>query len=309
MAAVFFSDDNGNNWRLIVNKPNRRIGLLALLPLPKPPDTALPKTVIHDLTTYATVRHNTWLRQPMKAFFNLPMGGLSWARPPAGVSASEVTKRGSAWAFASMKGRIPFVGMDTGVYPVEVKQGINWRLIGSVVAIILAVIALVLFILGVLNDNFGAPPPPPIASIGYLSALSSPPTPCAIHGCLGGFPAYLVALFGLFFVDIFLIAIFLIAGQSPLLDAKNNKFAWLIQHWHGLRNAAIISVIVFTLLYIPVALSYNPAIGDSQFGVMLFNYGTLFHNFVRFIIIAYFILACCSPSSCSSCGSFLVPSR
>src|SRR5204862_4294895 len=51
-GSVFFSDDNGNNWRLIVSKPNRRIGLLALLPLSKPPDTSLPTTVIHYLTTY-----------------------------------------------------------------------------------------------------------------------------------------------------------------------------------------------------------------------------------------------------------------
>ena len=223
----------------------------------------------------------------MKVFSNLLTAGLSWARPPVDVSQSEVTKRGSAWAFASMKGRIPFVGMDNGVYPVEVKQGTNWRLIGSVAAIIIAVIALVLFILGVLNDNFGAPPP----STGYGTALASPLTPCAIHGCVAGFPAYLVALFGLFFVDIFLIAVFLIVGQSSPFDAKNNKFAWLIQHWHALRNVAIISVIVFTLLSIPIALSYIPQLSDSQFGALLFDYGTSFHNFVRFIIVIYFILA------------------
>jgi hypothetical protein len=305
-GSMFFSDDNGNNWRLIVSKPHRRIGLLALLPLPRPKDTSLPKTVIHDLTTYTDGNTQYLVAATDEGVFQSPDAGLSWARPPADVSEQEVTKRGSAWAFASMKGRIPFVGMDTGVYPVEVKQGINWRLIGSVAAIIIAVIALILFILGVLNDNFGAPPPPPLAYIQhihsggflqvgfvdrYLSAPPGPPTPCSIHGCVGGFPAYLVALFGLFFVDIFLIAVFLIVGQTPLLDAKNNKFAWLIQHWHGLRNAAIISVIVFTLLYIPVALSYNPQLSDSQFGVLLFEYGTLFHNFVRFIIVGYFILA------------------
>ena len=76
-----------------------------------------------------------------------------------------------------------------------------------------------------------------------------------------------MALAGLVFVDVFLIAAFLIVGQSPLLDAKNDKFAWLNQHWHGLRNGAIISVIVFTLLYIPVVLSYIPQLSDSQFGV------------------------------------------
>src|SRR5205085_5356435 len=102
--------------------------------------------------------------------FQSPDAGLSWTRPPAGVSESEVKKRGSAWTFASMKGRVPFVGMDTGVYPVEVKQGINWHLIGPVAAIIIAIIALALFILGVLNDQFGAPPPP---SIAYLETLAA----------------------------------------------------------------------------------------------------------------------------------------
>ena len=284
---VFFSDDNGNNWRLIVNKPNRRVGLLALLPFPRPKDTSLPKSVIHDLTTYTDGNTQYLVAATDEGVFQSPDAGLSWARPPVDVSQSEVTKRGSAWAFASMKGRIPFVGMDNGVYPVEVKQGTNWRLIGSVAAIIIAVIALVLFILGVLNDNFGAPPP----STGYGTALASPLTPCAIHGCVAGFPAYLVALFGLFFVDIFLIAVFLIVGQSSPFDAKNNKFAWLIQHWHALRNVAIISVIVFTLLSIPIALSYIPQLSDSQFGALLFDYGTSFHNFVRFIIVIYFILA------------------
>ncbi|HEU0002433.1 MAG TPA: baseplate J/gp47 family protein [Ktedonobacteraceae bacterium] len=297
-GAVFFSDDNGNNWRLIVNKPNRRVGLLALLPLPRPRDTALPKTVIHDLTTYMDGATQYLVAATDEGVFQSPDGGLNWRRPPTGVSAQEVTKRGSAWAFAARKGRIPFVGMDTGVYPVEVKQGINWRLIGSVIAIIIAVIALVLFVLGVLNDNFGAPPPPPLASIqniydGVAQAQlpPAPPTPCAIHGCVGGFPAYLVALISLFFVDVFLIAVFIIAGQRPLLDTSNNKFAWLIRHWHALRNATIISVIVFTLLYIPVALSYIPQLADSQFGVWIFNYGTAYHNFLRFILIAYFIIA------------------
>jgi hypothetical protein len=98
-------------------------------------------------------------------------------------------------------------------------------------------------------------------------------------------------LFGLCVVDIFLIAVFLIVGQTPLLDAKNNKFAWLDQHWHGLRNAAINSVIVFTLLYIPVVLSSNPQLSDSQFGVLLFEYSTPYHNLLRFIIIGFFILA------------------
>ncbi len=290
-GSVFFTDDNGNNWRLIVSKPNRRVGLLALLPLPKPPDTSLPKTVIHDLTTYVDGNTQYLVAATDEGVFQSPDAGLSWTRPSTGVSESEVKKRGSAWAFASMKGRIPFVGMDTGVYPVEVKQGINWRLIGSVVAIIIVFLALLLFILGVLNDQFGAPPPPPLVSAGSLSASPSPPTPCTIHGCVGGFPAYLIALLGLFFVDIFLITVFLIVGQSPLLDENNNRFAWLIQHWHGLRNAAIISVIVFTLLYIPVVLSYNPQLSDSQFGVLLFEYSTPYHNFLRFIIIGYFILA------------------
>ncbi len=284
-GSVFFSDDNGNNWRLIVSKPNRRIGLLALLPLPRQKDTSLPKTVIHDLTTYTDGNIQYLVAATDEGVFQSPDAGLSWARPPVDVSEQKVTKRGSAWAFASMKGRIPFVGMDTGVYPVEVKQGINWRLIGSIAAMIIAVIALLLLVLGVLNDNFGGPLPLPSAY------LSGPPSPCSIHGCVGGFPAYLVALLGLFFVDVFLIAVFLIVGQRPLLDAKNNKFAWLIQHWYGLRNAAIISVIVFTLLYIPVALSYNPQLSDSQFGVLLFEYGTLFHNVMRFLIVGYFILA------------------
>jgi predicted phage baseplate assembly protein len=108
---------------------------------------------------------------------------------------------------------------------------------------------------------------------------------------VAGFPAYQVALLGLFFVDIFLLAVFLIVGQRPLLDEKNSKFTWLIQHWHGLRSVALISVIVFTLLYIPVALSYSPQLSDSQFGLFLFNYGTLFHSFMRFLIVVYFVLA------------------
>ena len=298
-GSVFFSDDNGNNWRLIVNKPNRRIGLLALLPLPQPRDTSLPKTVIHDLTTYADGDTRYLVAATDEGVFQSSDGGLNWARPPAGVSDADVKKRGSAWAFASMKGRIPFVGMDKGVYPVEVKQGTNWRLIGSIFAIIIAVAALVFFVLGVLNDQFGAPPPPPLLSIqhlssfvdGYITVQPGPPTACAIHGCVAGFPAYLVALISLLFVDVFLIAVFIIVGQRAPLDGSTGKFAWLIQHWHALRIAAIISVIVFTLLYIPDALSYNPQWSDSQFGVLLFDYSTPFHNVIRFIVIVYFILA------------------
>ena len=290
-GSVLFSDDNGSNWRLIVNKPNRRVGLLALLPLPKPPDTSLPKTVIHDLTTYNDGNTQYLVAATDEGVFQSPDDGLNWSRPPSGTSEAEVKKRGSAWTFASMKGRIPFVGMDTGVYPVEVKQGIDWRFIGSVATSLIAITALVLFVLGVLNDQFGAPPPPPSPYAISLVTSPSPPTSCAIHGCVGGFPAYLVALAGLVFVDVFLIAAFLFVGQSPLLDAKNDRFAWLNQHWHGLRNGAIISVIVFTLLYIPVVLSYNPQLSDSQFGVLLFHYSTPYHNFLRFIMIGYFILA------------------
>jgi hypothetical protein len=68
------------------------------VPVPLPKDTSLPKTVIHDLTTYID-------------------GSIEYL-----VAAT-----------------------DAGVYPVEVKQGVNWRLIGSVAAIIIAVLALILF--------------------------------------------------------------------------------------------------------------------------------------------------------------------
>ena len=271
-GRVFFSDDNANNWRAIINKPARRVGLLALLPLPKPPDTALPKTVIHALTTYTDGNIHYLVAGTDEGVFQSPDAGQNWTRPSADISKAEVEKRGSAWTFAGMKGHIPFVGTDLGVYPVEVKQGINWRLIGSIAASVIAVLALVLFVLGVLNDQFD----------------TASPTPCLLHECVAGFPSYQVALLGLFFVDVFLIAVFLIVSQRPLLDGRNATFTWLNQHWHGLRDVAIISVIIFTLLYIPIPLSHIPRLSDSEFAVLLLG---PYHSFMPFLIIGYFILA------------------
>src|SRR5205085_1522741 len=129
-------------------------------------------------------------------------------------------------------------------------------------------------------------------STSHFLAPPGPPTPCTIQGCVGPYFAYLVAICSLFFVDLFLIAVFLIVGQRPVLDARNGKFTWPIQHWHGLRNAAIISVIVFTLLYIPAVLYQSPQLSDSaQFGLLLFRYSMLFHSFLRFLLLVYFILA------------------
>lgn len=299
-GSIFYSDDNGSNWRLLVHRPNRRIGLLALLPLPKPPDTSLPKTVIHALTTYSDGKTQYLVAGTDEGVFQSPNGGLNWARPPVDVSQAQVKKRGSAWAFAAKKGQTPFVGTDLGVYPVEVKQGINWRLIGSIVAMVIAVLALILFVLGVF-----APPPPPSSSYGDIfnsgflrstliaSTLSAPHalTYCQIYPCVAGFPAYLVALLGLFFVDVFLIAVFIIVGQRPLplLAGQNNRFAWLIRHWHGLRNAAIISVIVFTLFSIfAVIISSTLQLIESQSGTLLAEYNL--HDVGSFIVVAYFML-------------------
>ena len=74
-----------------------------------------------------------------------------------------------------------------GVYPVEVKQGIDWRFIGSVATSLIAITALVLFVLGVLNDQFGAPPPPPSTWATSLVTSPSPPTPVQFMDALQAF--------------------------------------------------------------------------------------------------------------------------
>lgn len=279
---IFISSDNGNNWRLLVSRPHRAVGLLALLPLPRPQDSSLPKSVIHDLTTFNDGKNMNVVAATDNGVFQSSDGGQSWQRPYTGVSAQEVTQRGSAWAFAATKGKIPLVGMDTGVYPVEVKKRINWQLLGSIAGIIVAILALVFFIQGVLDDQLGAPLP-----LEFLT----PPTQCMLQGCVGSILAYMVALPSLLVEGVLLSTAFLLVGRQPLLQVQSPQFSWLKQHWHGLRNTALASVVAVILLYLPAVLARNPQLSDSQFAMLFIDYGMLFHAFLRFFFAGYALVA------------------
>ncbi|HET8842957.1 MAG TPA: hypothetical protein VFN35_15950, partial [Ktedonobacteraceae bacterium] len=280
---IFVSSDNGNNWRLLTNRPRRTIGLLALLPLPRPKDSSLPKSVIHDLATFSDGKKQYLVAATDHGVFQSSNGGQNWQRPHTGVSEQEVTKRGSAWAFATQKGKIPFVGMDSGVYPVEVKRHIDWQLPGSVFSIGITIIALALFILGILSDRLGAPLP---------AESTAPQTLCTFQGCVGPVFAYLVTLPNLLLLAVFLAVVFLVVGRRPLSQLNNRRFAWLNQHWHGLRNSALVSIVVALLLYLPAVLSHNPQLSDSQaFGEFFYQYSLIFHTFLRFLLIGYMLLA------------------
>lgn len=280
---IFVSSDNGNNWRLLVSRPRRAVGLLALLPLPRPQDSPLPKSVIHDLTTFTDGKKRYLVAATDNGVFQSSNGGQSWQRPHTGVSAQEVSKRGSAWSFAAQDGKIPFVGMDNGVYPVEVKRRFNWRLPGSLVGIFLAVVALVFFILGVLEDKLGAPLP---------TEFITQPTLCTFQGCVGSIPAYMVALPALLVLAVLLILAFLLVGQKPPIEISSGKFPWLARHWHGLRNAALVSVVIEVLLYLPAFVTYNnPQLSDSQFAPFFIQYGTIFYIFLRFLLVGYAFVA------------------
>lgn len=275
---IFVSNDSGNNWRLLVSKPRRAIGILALLPLPRPKDSSLPKSVIHDLTTYSNGKKQYLVAATDQGVFQSSNGGQSWQRPHTGVSAQEVAKRGRAWTFATLKGKIPFVGMDSGVYPLAVKRQINWRVTGSAVSIFIAVVALALFALGVLADRLGAPLP---------EVSTTPQTLCTFQGCIGPIFAYMIAWPNLLVVAAFLIGAFLIVGHRPLTQINSKRFTWVNQHWHGLRNFALASVVVLILLYLPAILTHNPQLSDSQFGMLFFQYGLFFHTFLRFFLVGY----------------------
>lgn len=279
---VFVSNDTGNNWRLLLSRSRRNIGLLAFLPLPRPKERPLPKSVIHDLVAFTDGKKQRLVAATDQGVFQSSNGGQSWLSPHTGVPAQEVKKRGSAWSFATLQGKIPFVGTDTGVYPVEVKRRIDWRLAGSVAGIILAIVALVLFILGVFADKLGVPFPP---------EFQTPPTLCTLQGCIGSIPAYMVGLTGLLVLAVFLLVAFFIEGRRPLLPARDKRFSWLNQHWHGLRVAALVSVVVAVLLYLPAVLIHNPQLSDSQIGLQFLQYGLFFHAFLRFLLVGYAFVA------------------
>jgi hypothetical protein len=279
---IFVSSDNGNNWRLLLSRPRRTISLLALLPLPRPKESSLPKSVIHDLATFTAGKKQHLVAATDQGVFQSTNGGQNWQSPHTDVSAQEIKKRGSAWSFATLKGKLPFVGMDTGVYPVEVKQRVDWRLASSVVGIVSAIIALVLFTLGVFDDKLGAP---------FPQVFATPPTLCTLQGCVGSIPAYMVGLSGVLLLAVFLLLAFFIEGRRPLLQAYSRRFSWLNQHWHGLRDAALTSVVVALLLYLPAVLTHNPQLSDSYFGLLFLQYGVLFHVFLRFLLLGYALVA------------------
>ena len=279
---IFVSSDTGNNWRLLLSRSRRTIGLLALLPLPRPKERPLPKSVIHDLATFPAGKKLHLLAATDQGVFQSSNGGQSWLSPHTGVSAQEVKQRGSAWSFATRQGKIPFVGTDTGVYPVEVQRRGDWRLAGAVVGSIIAIVALLLFALGVFADKLGAP---------YPQEFLTPPTLCTLQGCVGSIPAYMVALPALLVFAAFLLVAFFLEGRRPLLPAQDRRFSWLNQHWLGLRIAALASVLVAVLLYLPAVLTHNPQLSDSQIGLQFLQYGMFFHAFLRFFLVGYALVA------------------
>jgi photosystem II stability/assembly factor-like uncharacterized protein len=121
-GGIFYSLDAGDNWYLVINRLGLPAGLAALLSGSNPTNsaTALPKTEIHALAAFTQNRQNYLAAGIDSGVYLSQDGGLTWQQPP-----SNTVARGAALAFsAPSPGIAPLVGMNTGVFPVEMG---NWR--------------------------------------------------------------------------------------------------------------------------------------------------------------------------------------
>jgi hypothetical protein len=121
-GGIFYSLDVGDNWYLVMNRVGLPAALSALLSGSSPTNsaTALPKTEIHALAAFTQNKQNYLAAALDSGVYLSEDGGLTWQQPP-----SNAVARGAALAFsAPFPGIAPLVGMNTGVFPVEMS---NWR--------------------------------------------------------------------------------------------------------------------------------------------------------------------------------------
>lgn len=145
---LFRSVDNGNTWQMVVNSPTIQVGLLALFPGLRRASTTLPKTLIRALTSY-TMQNKRYLAAAMDSgVFLSADGGVTWRQSASDTPGSETGPRGTAWTFAAAaKGQQPLVGMDKGVFPLEVKTWPTLRL-ASIMGLVIALLLLLIGIVG-----------------------------------------------------------------------------------------------------------------------------------------------------------------
>ncbi len=145
---LFRSVDNGSTWQMVTNPSTIQAGLPALFPGLRRAPATLPRTVIRALASYTAQKQSCLAAAMDSGVFLSTDGGVTWRQSASDAPGSETGPRGTAWTFAAAaNGKEPLVGMDKGVFPLEVKTWPTLRL-ASIVGLAIALLLLLVGIVG-----------------------------------------------------------------------------------------------------------------------------------------------------------------
>jgi hypothetical protein len=168
---LYCSADGGNNWKVLISVPPRHKTLFGLaVPGQSVPNVSLPKSMVRKIAAF-TISGTNYLAVAMADGVYLSSDqGKSWRQLHPDTVDSQGTTSGGAWSFALTHGGTkPFVGMDSGVFPLDFRlQPPKWwsiLLSGTLGGLVLMILVMLSHLLG-----FGSSPE---RDYSFWSILSS----------------------------------------------------------------------------------------------------------------------------------------